>query len=200
VHPERGVSAIMAQKRMPASRRSGNSIIEVTFMMPWLLFLFVGVFDFGFYAYALIATQNAARAAAVHNSISSMAAADSDLSGCGIVLGELRSTPNASGLGSCTAGQVATTSQSTTVTFPQILQVESDYCQNPSSQNPGAQSPNPSSCPGSIPAGTGVASVDVAQVKVTYYTAVLIPIPGLLSGQLKITRTALAQVNPSADF
>ena len=64
----------MQQKSMPASRRSGNSIIEVTFMMPWLLFLFVGVFDFGFYSYALIATQNAARAAAVHNSISKTAA------------------------------------------------------------------------------------------------------------------------------
>ncbi len=42
-------------------RRSGNSIIELTFMMPWLVFLFVGVFDFGFYAYALIAVQNAAQ-------------------------------------------------------------------------------------------------------------------------------------------
>src|SRR5580658_8123278 len=98
VHPERGVRAIMAKKRMPASRRSGNSIIEVTFMMPWLLFLFVGVFDFGFYAYALIATQNAARAAAVHNSISSMAASDPDGSGCQIVVAELQSMSNARSL------------------------------------------------------------------------------------------------------
>jgi Flp pilus assembly protein TadG len=88
----------MAQKRMPASRRSGNSIIEVTFMMPWLLFLFVGVFDFGFYAYALIATQNAARAVAVHNSISSMAASDPDGSGCRIAVAELQSMSNARSL------------------------------------------------------------------------------------------------------
>jgi Flp pilus assembly protein TadG len=64
------VRAIITQSMVPAfpgnRRRSGNSIIELTFMMPWLLFLFVGVFDFGFYAYALIATQNAARAVAIH--------------------------------------------------------------------------------------------------------------------------------------
>ncbi len=78
-------------KTMPARRSSGNSIIELTFMMPWLLFLFVGVFDFGFYAYALIATQNAARAAAVHNSISKYwLRSDPDGSGCQIVFAELQ--------------------------------------------------------------------------------------------------------------
>jgi Flp pilus assembly protein TadG len=191
VHTIRGMRAIMCpkdrvqSKTMPARRRSGNSIIELTFMMPWLLFLFVGVFDTGFYCYALIATQNAARAAAVHNSISKTAATDPDFSGCGIVLAELQSTPNARSLGNCSSGTVTTTSQSTTVTLTQVLQVESDYCP---SQNPN------SSCP-TVPAGT-----DAAQVVVTYQTALLIPIPGLLPGQLTIKRTALMQVNPSADF
>ena len=32
-------------------------------MCPWILLLFMGLLDFGFYAYAAIATQNAARAA-----------------------------------------------------------------------------------------------------------------------------------------
>ena len=189
MHPERGVRAIMTESMVPAfppnRRRSGNSIIELTFMMPWLLFLFVGVFDFGFYAYALIATQNAARAVAIHNSISKTAATDPDFSGCGIVIAELQSTPNARSLGLCNAGQITTTSQSTKVALTQVLQVESDYCP---SQNPNA------SCP-SIPTGT-----DAAQVVVTYQTTLLIPIPGLLPGQLTIKRTALMQVNPSADF
>ncbi len=189
MHPERGVRAIMTESMVPAfppnRRRSGNSIIELTFMMPWLLFLFVGVFDVGFYCYALIATQNAARAAAVHNSISKTAATDPDFSGCGIVIAELQSTPNARSLGLCNAGQITTTSQSTKVALTQVLQVESDYCP---SQNPNA------SCP-SIPTGT-----DAAQVVVTYQTTLLIPIPGLLPGQLTIKRTALMQVNPSADF
>jgi Flp pilus assembly protein TadG len=177
----------MTKSKTMADRRSGNSIIELTFMLPWLLFLFVGVFDFGFYAYALIATQNAARAAAVHNSISKTAATDPDLSGCGIVLAELQSTPNAKALGGCTSGNISSTSVSTTVIFPHILKIESDYC--PSSQGFNA------SCLVPIPSGT-----DAAQVVVTYQTALLIPIPGLMPGQLTIKRTALMQVNPSADF
>ena len=148
---------------MPARRSSGNSIIELTFMMPWLLFLFVGVFDFGFYAYALIATQNAARAAAVHNSISSMAATDPDLSGCKIVIAELQTATNAASFPTdCSSSP---------------LQVTSTRIVDPN--NPNAHE---------------------AKVMVTYQTALLIPIPGLLPGQLSITRIALMQVNPSADF
>jgi Flp pilus assembly protein TadG len=30
--------------------RRGQSVIEFTFMAPWLLFLFVGVFDLGFFS------------------------------------------------------------------------------------------------------------------------------------------------------
>jgi Flp pilus assembly protein TadG len=168
--------------------RRGQSVIEFTFMAPWLLFLFVGVFDLGFFSYALIATQNAARAAAVHNSISQVAAKDLDLSGCGIALAELQSTANARSLGNCNQGAIAPNPQGTSVVFSKILQVESDFCPGSSS----AQASNPN-CPSTIP-------FDAAQVIVTYYTAFLIPIPGLLPGQLKITRTALMQVNPSADF
>jgi Flp pilus assembly protein TadG len=160
VHPERGVRAIMAQKHMPASRRSGNSIIEVTFMMPWLLFLFVGVFDFGFYAYALIATQNAARAVAVHNSISKTAATDPDGSGCQIAVFELQNAAYGRSMTGCAAPPLQVTST----------------LQHDSNNN------------------------DMANVVVTYQSAVLIPIPGLLTGQLAITRTAQMMVNPSADF
>jgi Flp pilus assembly protein TadG len=146
MHPERGVRAIMTgSKTMPVRRRSGNSIIELTFMMPWLLFLFVGVFDFGFYAYALIATQNAARAVAVHNSISSVAATDQDLSGCKIAIAELQSTTN--------SGSFAPDCSK----LP--LQVTSTRIVDPNNAN-----------------------AHEAKVMVTYQTAVLIPIPGLLPG------------------
>jgi hypothetical protein len=37
-------------------------------MCPWILLLFMGLLDFGFYAYAAIATQNAARAAVLATS------------------------------------------------------------------------------------------------------------------------------------
>jgi Flp pilus assembly protein TadG len=46
------------------NRRAGNSIVEFSLMAPWILFLFAGAFDWGFYAYALISVQNAARVAA----------------------------------------------------------------------------------------------------------------------------------------
>ena len=41
-------------------------------MLPWYIFLFVGAFDSGFYAYGLIATSNAARIAATYCSASSV--------------------------------------------------------------------------------------------------------------------------------
>ncbi|HEY3376701.1 MAG TPA: TadE family protein, partial [Armatimonadota bacterium] len=45
--------------------RRGQAMVEVTLMAPWIVFLFIGIFDFGFYAYAAICTQNAARAVAL---------------------------------------------------------------------------------------------------------------------------------------
>jgi Flp pilus assembly protein TadG len=68
--------------------RRGNAVIEVTLMAPWIFFLFVGVLDFGFYAYAFISTENAARAAALLTSKSQIAAAD-QASACAIVLSEM---------------------------------------------------------------------------------------------------------------
>jgi len=47
------------------TKNRGSAVVEAALMMPWLAFLFMGVFDFGFYAYASICTQNAARAVAV---------------------------------------------------------------------------------------------------------------------------------------
>ena len=47
--------------------QKGSALVEMAFMMPWIAFLFVGIFDFGFYSYAAIATQNAARAVALQS-------------------------------------------------------------------------------------------------------------------------------------
>ncbi len=63
-------------------------MIEVTLMAPWIFFLFVGVLDFGFYAYAFICTENAARAAVLLTSKSRVAATD-QASACAIVLNEM---------------------------------------------------------------------------------------------------------------
>ena len=74
-------------------RRAGNSIIEFSLMAPWILFLFAGAFDWGFYAYALISVQNAARVAAQYTS-SSAATATNSAAACSYVLSELQGEPN----------------------------------------------------------------------------------------------------------
>ena len=42
---------------MKNRRERGNSIIEFSLMTPWLILLFIGAMDWGFYAYALICTE-----------------------------------------------------------------------------------------------------------------------------------------------
>ena len=51
-------------------REAGNSIVEVALLAPWIFFLFVGIFDLGFFTYAVICTENAARAAATQTAAS----------------------------------------------------------------------------------------------------------------------------------
>ena len=86
-------------------------------MAPWLFLLFLGVFDFGFYAYAGIATADAARIAALYTSSTVSTAADSTTA-CAYVLQALRDLPNVgSGVNTCTATdpvQVSATSQTAT--------------------------------------------------------------------------------------
>jgi Flp pilus assembly protein TadG len=79
--------------RRRAGDRRGNSLIEFSLLFPWYIFLFAGIFDFGFYAYALIATQSAARVAAVYCSASSSTASDS-ATACGYALDQLSGMPN----------------------------------------------------------------------------------------------------------
>ena len=132
----------------------GSSIVEFALFIPWYVFLFVGAFDFGFYSYSLIATQNAARVAGMYCSTSTSRAASCG-NACGYVLDQLRSLPNVgSGLSVCTTAPVVVTTTSS----------------------------------------TGPDSATAAQVTVVYTTPQLIPIPGLIPGQLTISRTAWFRV------
>jgi len=76
-----------------SSSRRGSAIIEFSLIFPWYVFLFVGAFDSGFFAYGLIATQNAARAAAVYCSSSTSAAIDA-ATACTYAADQLRGMPN----------------------------------------------------------------------------------------------------------
>jgi Flp pilus assembly protein TadG len=94
-------------------RNRGHAVLEVALLAPWIFFLFIGTFDLGFYLHALIATQNAARAAAAHNSRNSATAAD--LNGaCRYALYELKTMSNARSLTTCNASPLIVTASAVT--------------------------------------------------------------------------------------
>jgi Flp pilus assembly protein TadG len=92
---------------------TGSALVELTLLAPWILFLFVGVVDLGFYSYALISVENAARVAAEYTSQSSSVAADATTA-CTMVRAELANLPNLSGLSSCSATPLTVTATSAT--------------------------------------------------------------------------------------
>jgi hypothetical protein len=88
--------------------------MELALFLPFLLFLFIGAFDWGFYSWALIATENAARAAALYTSSSTANAANST-GACPYALAELTNAPNVFGtVTTCTAAPVTLTATSIT--------------------------------------------------------------------------------------
>jgi len=70
---------------------AGHAVLETALLAPWIFFLFVGVLDFGFYAYALIAVENATRAAALNAGIWGT---NDQAAACRLVLDELSWMPN----------------------------------------------------------------------------------------------------------
>ncbi len=73
--------------------RRGHAIVELSLMAPWIFFLFVGALDMGFYAYALITVQNAARVAAITTARSEGSAGNRQ-EACELVLREMERLPN----------------------------------------------------------------------------------------------------------
>ena len=83
----------MSPSRDREDRRQGNALVEFSFLLPWIVLLFTGTFDFGYYAYSLISVENAARSAALHLSANSSTAVDQS-GACAIVIQELKGLPN----------------------------------------------------------------------------------------------------------
>jgi Flp pilus assembly protein TadG len=93
---------------MKRNRERGNSIIEFSFMAPWLIFMFIGAMDWGFYAYALIATESAARVGALYASSTSATSTDTTTV-CNYALGQLRRMGNVgNSMASCASGTSVT--------------------------------------------------------------------------------------------
>jgi Flp pilus assembly protein TadG len=134
--------------------RKGQSVLEFSLFLPFLLFMFIGAFDWGFYAWALITTENAARAAALYTSSSAATAGDS-AGACVIAAAELTDAPNV-------YNQPTTCSAAPLVVTATLL--------------------------------AGPDGSPASQVAVTYTTLVMIPIPGLLTGQTTIRRAVQMRV------
>jgi hypothetical protein len=92
------------------------ALIEVTFLLPWMVWAFIAAFNVGIFAYSLISTQNAARTVAMYAS-QSLSVAQNPSNACYYALEELRDAP---GVGStttvCTGGSPV--SVSVTVNTP----------------------------------------------------------------------------------
>ena len=152
--PVRENRAARASSKLRKNRTKGHAVIEAALLMPWLIFLFVGVFDMGFYCYDLINVENAVRIAAQYTATSIYTQSDSTKA-CTIVRNEMANVANLSGVSSCGSLPLIVTASATTVG-------------------------------GSTSAGGSSATL----VSVQYQSALFIPIPGLLTGRITITRTA----------
>jgi len=94
------------------NRRSGQAVIEVSLLLPWIVFIFIAAFNFGIFAYALISTEDAARSGAMYASQSLAVAQSGTIVSqvCTYVLGELGDAPGVgSGVTSCTSSPVTVT-------------------------------------------------------------------------------------------
>src|SRR5580704_15106767 len=76
-------------------RQRGGSALEMALLLPWYFFLFVGTFDWGLYAHALISTEAAARTAVLYTSQSAATASD-HADACTLANEEMRIVPNIS--------------------------------------------------------------------------------------------------------
>lgn len=171
---------MMRRSRSETSR--GQAVVEMALLMPWIAFLFVGIFDVGFYTYAAIATQNAARAVAIQDANVGGALTSTQL--CQLVKNELAFLPNVGAVGTCAPSQGAITNAAPIWVCAGVLNdTASTPCVPPAVKC--------ADCAGSPATGTSASSV---QAVVTYQSIPLVPIPGILTKQLQLTRIAESRV------
>lgn len=145
--------------------------MEAALMMPWLAFLFVGVLDFGFYSYAAICTQNAARAVA----LSQVTGGAADI--CTVARGEMQGIGNMNGVTTCLTYPAAPTNA-----VPLSVCVATIT-------TAGATPANCSAATSCADCALNATATSI-QATVQYQTVPLIPIPGVLMGRMTLTRTA----------
>lgn len=157
-------------------------MVEMALMLPWLVFLFVGILDIGFYSYAAICTQNAARTVALQLSQikpGTDTLADLNAAACQPALGELNGLPNMARITSCAAQGAASASDPVAVWVLQLSCTSSPECAD---------------CNSTVCALTAPPPPQSIQAWVTYLGPQMVPIPGVLTGKLALTRSAEIRV------
>lgn len=102
----------MAHHAIAIQHCRGQAVVEVSLLVPWIVFAFVAAFNFGIFAYSLISTENAARTGAMYASQSLTVAQSATIVSqvCPYVLGELGDAPGVgSGVTTCTGSPVTVT-------------------------------------------------------------------------------------------
>lgn len=107
------MTARNSNAKIRRKKQKGHAVLEAAFLMPWIIFLFVGAFDMGFYCYALICIENAARVGAMYTSSSSTTVSDASTA-CTLALGEMNYMSNLAGVTSCTSLPLIVTANSVT--------------------------------------------------------------------------------------
>ena len=102
-----------AARRTRFARLRGQAVIEVALLAPWVFFLFAGALDMGIYAYALIATEEAARTAVEYTSKNAATLADS-AGACQYALTQMGAISNVRELSSCGASPLVVTAKAVT--------------------------------------------------------------------------------------
>jgi Flp pilus assembly protein TadG len=165
-------------------REGGSSIVEVALLAPWIFFLFVGIFDFGFYSYAAICTQSAARVVA----LAAAQTATATVSTCNAAVGEMKMLPNVGYNPIASKCAVVTGPPSVTQATPVNVCVQ--LLSGTGSQTAcGTKVPGCGDCQQDVTNGGGIVPTSAFAV-VTYQTIPFVPIPGMLTGQLTISRGA----------
>lgn len=92
-------------------RKKGQAILEFSLVCPALFIVMLVILDFGIWIYAFISVENAARAAAMRNSLGQESASDQSAA-CNMVREELRGLPNIgySYQGNCTSAPLVVAS------------------------------------------------------------------------------------------
>jgi Flp pilus assembly protein TadG len=83
-----------------ARKTRGGAMLELALLSPWIIMLFIGALDWGFYGYSLITLENAARAAVLYTSQKTANASDTTTT-CTILLNEMSTLPNMGTVTTC---------------------------------------------------------------------------------------------------